>query len=232
MALPTRLGGPLRLRRSAAIVARWQERDDEGVAAAHRRGGGSDRRVVSKLRTDPGYRATAPAATPDPDPSTTPDRDNVFAVAERLPGYAGAWLDDRGGRGQNPLAAVVNVQVTGDVRAAERKLREVWGGPLCVSQAKRSEKELARISAEVMSRSGTLHASHSRAVADLGVEYDDGTLQRELDRTYGEGSRQRALGNAAVPGLAVLPGPPAGGDGGSNSGARSQSRKPFTNSLA
>ncbi len=124
---------------------------------------------------------------PDPDRSTVEDQEKVFAVAQRLPGYAGAWLDDRGRRSQDPLTTVVNVQVTGDVDAAEAKLREVWGGPLCVSQAEHTEKELAQITAEVMSRPGALHASHSRGVVYASVDYDDGTLQHELDQKYGTG---------------------------------------------
>ena len=124
---------------------------------------------------------------PDPDRSTVEDQEKVFAVAQRLPGFAGAWLDDRGSRSQDPLTTVVNVQVTGDVDGAEAKLREAWGGPLCVSVAEHIEKEMAQITEEVMSRPGALHASHSRGVVYLGVDYDNGTLQRELEQKYGTG---------------------------------------------
>ena len=124
---------------------------------------------------------------PDPDRSTVEDQEKVFAVAQRLPGFAGAWLDDRGSRSQDPLTTVVNVQVTHAVAGAEAKLRQVWGGPLCVSVAEHTEKELAQITDEVMSRPGALHASHSRGVVYLGIDYDDGTLQQELDERYGTG---------------------------------------------
>ncbi len=124
---------------------------------------------------------------PDPDRSTMEDQEKVFAQAQRLRGYAGAWLDDRGNRSQDPLSTVVNVQVTEDVDAAEAKLREVWGGPLCVSTAEHTEEELNRITTTLLKRPGALHASPGRDVVDLGVVYDDGTLQRDLDKKYGAG---------------------------------------------
>jgi hypothetical protein len=141
---------------------------------------------------EPDFRSPCPEPpggwrAPDPDRSTAEDQEKVFAMAQRLPGYAGAWLDDRGSRSNDPRTTVVNVQVTGDVDAAEAKLRGVWGGPLCVSLAKHTEKELTRVATEVMSRPGALHASPNRGVVELGMDYDDGTLQRELDERYGTG---------------------------------------------
>ncbi|CAA9332465.1 MAG: hypothetical protein AVDCRST_MAG61-2970 [uncultured Friedmanniella sp.] len=153
-----------------------------------------EEKAAASFPREPEPDFTSPCSEPpggwravDPERSTARDQERVFAAAQRLRGYAGAWLDDRGGRRQDPRTSVVNVQVTVDVDAAEAELREVWGGPLCVSRAEHTEKELARIAAEVMSRPGALHASHGRGAVDLGMDYDDGTLQRELDRRYGTG---------------------------------------------
>lgn len=126
-------------------------------------------------------------SAPDATRCTAEDRDRVLTLAQRLPDYAGAWLDDRGDHSQDPRTTVLNVQVTGDVDAAEVTLREVWGGPLCVSRAEHTERELARITAEVMSRAGASAAWSARGHVELEVDYDDGTLQHEVDLRYGTG---------------------------------------------
>ena len=124
---------------------------------------------------------------PDPGRSTAEDQARVINLAQRLPGYAGVWLDDRGDASQDPRTTVLNVQVTGDVDIAEAMLREAWGGPLCVSRAEHTEEELARITAEVMSRPGASTAWSARGHVELEVDYDDGTLQHEVDIRYGTG---------------------------------------------
>jgi hypothetical protein len=146
------------------------------------------------LPVEPGAELTSPCPEPpggwgptDPERSTAEDQASVIAVAQRLPGYAGVWLDDRGDASQDPRTTVVNVQVTGDVDTAEATLREVWGGPLCVSLAQHTEEELARITEEVRARRGALDAFFSRGVVELVVDYDDGTVQREFDHRYGSG---------------------------------------------
>ena len=87
------------------------------------------------------------------------------------------------------LPPIVNIKVTGDTAAAEAELREVWDGPLCVITAARTEKELRTIQDAVTSAAGTLFASVdvTAGAVQLGVTYDDGTLQAELDERYGEG---------------------------------------------
>ena len=39
---------------------------------------------------------------------------------------------------------IINVAVTGDTAVAETTLREFWGGPLCVSSARRTYAEVKR----------------------------------------------------------------------------------------
>ena len=87
----------------------------------------------------------------------------------------------------DPTKLVVNVRVVGDPAAAEAELRKVWGGALCVTEARRTEAELRRIQREVAKAPGMMTASSGRDVVDLEVAYDDGSLQQRFDEAYGEG---------------------------------------------
>lgn len=124
---------------------------------------------------------------PEPARSTSEHQEEAFAKAERLPGYGGAWLDDRGDPAQDPLTSVVNVRVTGDLGVAEHALREVWGGPLCVSPALRAVAELTRVAKDVARQQDVLSSGVSRDVVYLQVVRDDGSLQRMMDARYGAG---------------------------------------------
>jgi hypothetical protein len=134
------------------------------------------------------------------DPARTDHRTlrEVAHVAQRLDGYAELWWDQSvnpayddpdadPGAMNDPRKLVVNVRVVGDTAAAEAELRKVWGGALCVTEAKRTDAELRRIQDEVAQAPGMLTASSSRDVVDLDVAYDDGSLQRRFDAKYGEG---------------------------------------------
>ncbi|MDP3968326.1 MAG: hypothetical protein Q8Q02_08585, partial [Nocardioides sp.] len=73
-------------------------------------------------------------------------------------------------------------------RAAEKDLRAVWGGALCVSEAQRAGSELRKVQRELADRSdelGLLSAGASRDRVHVEVFFDDGTLQRQLDAEYG-----------------------------------------------
>lgn len=124
---------------------------------------------------------------PDPRRAASDDEARVFAAAERLPGFAESWLDDRGDHRQLPERIVVDVRVTGDLGAAEQRLREVWGGSLCVTRAERTQAELSRIQTTLMRRPGVLTTSTGGGHVDLEVVHDDGSLQAELDQRYGAG---------------------------------------------
>lgn len=69
----------------------------------------------------------------------------------------------------------------------EQRLREVWGGALCVTRAERTAAELRRIQDEVARTPGMISASSGQDVVALDVELDDGPLQRRFDERYGEG---------------------------------------------
>ena len=139
------------------------------------------------------------------DPLLTTDRHlhKTFRKARRLPGYAGAWLDQSinpAGRStdvdaadlmNDPEQLIINVAVTSDPTSAERKLRKTWGGALCVSLARHTEEELEAIRDALLDsllHTGKLlsiSAGHDRV--ELLVIHDDGALQADLDRRYGAG---------------------------------------------
>jgi hypothetical protein len=87
----------------------------------------------------------------------------------------------------DPTRLIINVTVTGDSTAAEAKLRETWGGALCVSPAQYTEAELLHVLDEVTRMPGMLTAGTGRDRVDVEVIYDDGSLQRELDDRLGAG---------------------------------------------
>lgn len=126
----------------------------------------------------------------DPAKTTPEAMDAAFNTALGLEGYAGAWMD----QSQDPAAAndpakvIINVAVTGDTEEAERRLREVWGGSLCVSQAHYTEAELNELSIELQERlPGILTTSGGQDVVRVDVVHDDGSLQAWVDEEYGDG---------------------------------------------
>jgi hypothetical protein len=134
------------------------------------------------------------------DPARTTHRtlQQVARAAEQLDGFAELWWDQSvnpaaddpdaaPGAMNDPARLVVNVRVVGDPAAAERQLREVWGGALCVSEARRTHAELRWVQDEVARTPGMLTASARGDVVTLDVDFDDGTLQRRFDEKYGEG---------------------------------------------
>jgi hypothetical protein len=132
----------------------------------------------------------------DADTTTQESLDRTVRRAQRLPGYAEVWLDqsinhadpNRDPEAMNdPTKLVLNVRVTEDLAGAERRLRETWGGALCVSKARRTATELRAIQQELNGREGMLFSFTGHDVVELGVVHDDGSLQRELDERYGAG---------------------------------------------
>ena len=133
-----------------------------------------------------GWGADLDAAT-----TTQESMDATLTAASALPGYAGAWLDQssvEGAEGQNdPTKVVLNVAVTEDVEGADAALRETWGGALCVSEATYTESELNDVAMELQKLPGVTTSSAADDVVQIGVLFDDGSLQAWADETYGEG---------------------------------------------
>jgi hypothetical protein len=108
--------------------------------------------------------------------------------ARTLAGFARLWVDEPAARTTNdPGRLVLNVAVTGDTQVAEARLRELWGGALCVSTARYTEAELKRVEEELIRTPGALSLGTGRDRVELEVIHDDGTLQRQLDSAYGSG---------------------------------------------
>jgi hypothetical protein len=154
------------------------------------------------------YHAPAPAAdddlsTPCPEPeggwrvldperTTEATMDATFERARHLPGYANAWMDqsrnpDQDAGMNDPAYVTVNVQVTRDVDGARAALRDVWGGALCVTSARRTESELHQVQERLTKLPGMLSSSSGFDHVDVEVVHDDGSLQAWADAAYGPG---------------------------------------------
>jgi hypothetical protein len=157
---------------------------------------------------------TDPGASPCPepeggwavvDPATTNDRtmQATMAAAEARDDYAGSWVDQSINPASDhpteaaewemndPTKLIVNVQVTGDVAAAEAELRETWGGALCVSPAEHTHDELSAIQGDLTSDSAVNNLGTGIDVFTNTVSADvyvDAGLQAALDDRYGEGT--------------------------------------------
>lgn len=136
----------------------------------------------------------------------------IHAATTALDGYATSWID----RSEIPPVpagtdvleemrldavhaglSIVNVGVHGDPAAAEARLRQVWGGALCVFSADYTAAELDARLQEIMSDE-TLRSDHKVMSAGpdamtgqigISVIYDaDGELQQRMDDEYGPGA--------------------------------------------
>jgi hypothetical protein len=140
----------------------------------------------------PGTPCEAPAGgwgVVDAAKATAVAMEATFTEATRLPGFAGAWMDQSldPSPTNDPTKVIVNVAVTRDVEGAEATLRETWGGALCVSPARYTEAELNEISLELQRLPGVLTTSAADDVVRAEVVHDDGSLQAWADEEYGEG---------------------------------------------
>ncbi len=119
--------------------------------------------------------------------STSDDQQQVLQLAGTLPGYVELWVDDRGSSSQDPSTTVVDVEVTHDVAGAERRIRTVWGGPLCVFLGARTQQEVRRVQRHITGEPGVVSSGSSRGVLTVELVWDDGTRRRGYDTRYGVG---------------------------------------------
>jgi hypothetical protein len=90
----------------------------------------------------------------------------------------------------DPTKLILNIRFTADVERHEQEIRKVWGGALCVSVAEHSTDELIAIQDELHNANPDVLGSgidETSGYIDLQVIVDDGSLQAELDETYGPG---------------------------------------------
>ncbi|MGM7678195.1 hypothetical protein [Microbacterium sp. A94] len=139
------------------------------------------------------------------EPRATLETLNAAAeVASQIEGYAVTWVDNalippapENTDAEDDLhhyavyagRSILNVAVRSDVAAAETRLREVWGGALCVVNADHTAAELdALVQKVVQEYHGTVVSDAMKGAVYLSVPYDrDGALQQELNDRYGEG---------------------------------------------
>lgn len=117
--------------------------------------------------------------TIDPERAGPAAIEAVYAEAARLPGYTFAWQDEVDG------VPVINVAVAGDPAAAETRLREVYGGPLCVTRSRFDQAEVREISEQLPDLPGLLFRSTEVDRVLAVVTYDDGSLQDWADARFG-----------------------------------------------
>lgn len=137
------------------------------------------------------------------DPATTTEQaqNEAARVARRLPGFGELWADQsiNPAAGEEPSLememamndprfTILNVSVTGDIAAAEAAIREVWGGPLCVSEAEMSSADLRDISRHFADLPGVLGYNADGYPLEPSVIFDDGTIQAWFDREHGAGT--------------------------------------------
>lgn len=144
----------------------------------------------------------------DPGRTTDQTMEQVFARASQLRGYAASWVDrsrippagpdatpeeQLAETAPYPELTIVNVRVVGDPAAAERELRTVWGGMLCVTAAERTSAELNGVADQVMDELSGSRDHLGTGVDELAgrvsvqIIHDDGSLQTRMDEGYGEG---------------------------------------------
>jgi len=150
---------------------------------------------------EPGDLFAAPCPEPeggwvDTDPSSTKDSDRTAAmgVAEAIDSYAGLWIDylkdpiDE----QKPGSYILVVGFTDDPQLHEAAIREVWGGPLCLTSFEYTFEELRRAQHDLgnggAERFGIQMLSSGIDVMDNRVDVEavvfDPSMQTALDQEY------------------------------------------------
>lgn len=146
----------------------------------------------------------------DPSRTTRETLSAAHRAAEALPDHALSWGDqsinprwadwqelvESGGSSleveqamNDPRWTILNVTVTADVTRAEAAVREVWGGPLCVTTVANTHRELRAVADDLADLPGGLdrgYGSISNTV-EVTVVHDDGSIQAWADEEYGEG---------------------------------------------
>ncbi|MEU6718171.1 hypothetical protein ABZ897_42460 [Nonomuraea sp. NPDC046802] len=133
------------------------------------------------------------------DPVTTTEK--ALQEAMRRAGtaaeFAGGWIDNFGqepdpSKNMDARQYVLNLKFTGDLSGREAWIREVWGGALCVSGAKRSEAALKDIQRQVESQVGdrliSASSSVTRNVVEVSLWLATDELRRDVDARHGTGA--------------------------------------------
>jgi hypothetical protein len=111
--------------------------------------------------------------------------------------FVGLWIDyynepPGGSTEEDPGDIILNVSFTGDIEAHEQELRELWGGPLCMSQGGKSYKELGEIQraldpAEFGLEDLWSDVNVTQNYVEFGVIVVDEVAIEKIDERYGPG---------------------------------------------
>jgi hypothetical protein len=130
----------------------------------------------------------------DPSRVTLDDFLAIRGAIEAPPDYSASWNDS-----SPPLPdgidAVFNAQYTGDLDRHRAELAKVWGGPICVSQGKTTQRALRAISDALAGDAGkelglkVVNDFPDYRAATIAVEVVVATpeLQRKVDERFGSG---------------------------------------------
>ena len=144
-----------------------------------------------------------------PDPGRASEEDFAAAArfAESQPDSVSVWVSvvgnpdpeelDRMSLEGRPIPRILNAVFTGDAERHENELRDLWGGPLCVTEretytANELDEIRAEVEDEVLDELGLqLLWSQSGGVeglVEIGVVAAGEDAQRALDERYGAGA--------------------------------------------
>ncbi len=131
-----------------------------------------------------------------------PDRasqEQVFVTqreVSREPDFAGLWIDyynqpPGGSTEEDPGNIILTVAFTGDLERHERELRELWGGPLCLTQHDHTLQELKEIQNGFPGDEFDLDVLWSdidvvRGVVEIGVVAIDAETLKNIEERYGD----------------------------------------------
>ncbi|MPY99079.1 MAG: hypothetical protein GEU97_13970 [Actinophytocola sp.] len=141
---------------------------------------------------EPADEVTTPCEEPeggwqdvDPDKANPADQQRAISRARSASEFGGAWIDPLGQRD-----AVLNLSFTGDLAAKREWIREVWGGPLCVSKAERSYQRLEEVQREIVDVPGFISGGIDEPANVVRIEVYVATdeLRAELTDRYGPGT--------------------------------------------
>lgn len=122
--------------------------------------------------------------------------------ARSSPSFGEAWLDqsymDAYGsppagddRWNDPTRLVLNLAFTESLAEQEQWIREVWGGPLCVSAVEHTHAELSEVQQSILDGSDpnmlSAHAAVRRGAVVVEALFATPDLQARLDERYGPG---------------------------------------------
>ena len=142
----------------------------------------------------------SPDASPDLSMATDDDMLAAMHAAEEESDFSGFWIDyveePVGEEIVEPGGIIANLAFTGDLDRHVARIRETWGGPLCVVEFERTYHELRRIqdgfAADIGDELGLQMTWSSGDVTrnrvEIGVVVATEEARRAVDERYGEGA--------------------------------------------